>query len=93
MIPLAFFIVVFIMAVVLTYGAAGMATTRELICVTAWHLLVTRAAVRPGAQTAFGRQIVRDLVQEQLASRVQGKLHVGRIGGEYVPARHGAMLC
>src|SRR5688500_6362515 len=32
-------------------------------------------------QTAFGRQIVRDLVQEQLASRVQGRLHVGTIGG------------
>src|SRR5688500_6910922 len=32
-------------------------------------------------QTAYGRQIVRDLVQEQLASRVKGRLHVGRIDG------------
>ena len=32
-------------------------------------------------QTAYGRQVVRDLVQEQLAGRVRGRLHVGSITG------------
>ena len=32
-------------------------------------------------QTSYGRGVIRDLVEEQLAGRVQGSLHVGRIHG------------
>ena len=34
-------------------------------------------------QTDYGRARIRDLVHEQLTSRVQGKLHVGRLSGGF----------